>query len=343
MLRHPPPRMIFERFAKYNEKVSTEASASGKMQIMSVHRRRLWCTGAICIALWTAFTTLSSAAPEALAQSASHSQPALSAGADAPSLLTLENVILPPFLTLRTPGETGIVIAHRGDSSAAPENTMPAFTSSTRAGAEYFEIDLRLSKDGVPVVIHDKTVDRTTDGTGVVSEMSIDELRALDAGSWFSDSFTETRIPTLDEVLRHAAESGSDVVIEYKGTWTQVDIKKTVDMITAAGLEGNVIAQSFSKKTVANISNAAPGLPVGWLTQALNASIVATAQKIGADAVNPTVATARGVVLAHRAGLGVFVWTHDADPDWEALTAMGVDGIITNRPGALQEWMLVRA
>lgn len=310
------------------------------MQIMSVHRRRLGYTGVICIAVWTAFTTLSTPAPDALAHVPTETHQVLTPSGSSPSLLALERITLRPFVALREPSQPGVVIAHRGDSQAAPENTMPAFIAATAAGAKYFEIDVRLSRDGVPVVIHDKTVDRTTGGTGVVAEMTIDELRALDAGSWFSDSFADTKIPTLDEALIHAAASGTGVVIEYKGTWVPADIRTTVAMITDAGLEGKVIAQSFGEKTVANVSEVAPALPLGWLTQTIDAAIVSTAQNIGADAVNPRHATTRSVALAHRAGLGVFVWTHDADTDWEVLTAMGVDGIITNRPQPLAEWML---
>ncbi|WP_300267930.1 glycerophosphodiester phosphodiesterase family protein [Microbacterium sp.] len=309
---------------------------------MSVHRRRLWATGIIGIALWTAVTTLSSSAPEALAQPVDSDRSATTTNALRP-LLPNEALTLQPFLSLREPGEIGAIIGHRGDSQAAPENTMPAFASTAEAGAEYFEIDLRLSSDGVPVVIHDKTVDRTTDGEGLVAELTIDELRSLDAGSWFDDSFAGTAIPTLDEVLAHAAAGDAGVVIEYKGAWSATEVAGTVEMIQDAGLEGEVITQSFSKKTVANIAQVAPGLPVGWLTKTIDSSIVATAQKIGADAVNPNRVGPRGVDLAHRAGLGVFVWTHDDDPDWAALTSMGVDGIITNRPGALVEWMLRRA
>lgn len=309
---------------------------------MSVHRRRLWCTGAICVAVWAALTTVSTPAPQAFAHPPVDDRAVRTSSSSAASLLGLDMITLRPLVVLREPGQLGVIIAHRGDSSAAPENTMPAFASTTHAGAKYFEIDVRLSKDGVPVVIHDSTVDRTTNGTGVVAEMTAAELRALDAGSWFSDSFADTKIPTLDEVLAHVAASTVDVVIEYKGKWAQEGIQATVDMIEAVGLEGRVITQSFSEKTVANISQVAPELPVGWLTQTLDASIVATAQKIGADAVNPSSATAHGVALAHRAKLGVFVWTHDADPDWEELTAMGVDGIITNRPDALHEWMRER-
>lgn len=310
------------------------------MLIMSVRRRRLSGAGAICIAAWTAFSALSSPAPDALAHPPVDTHVASTTHSSPPSLLTLDMVILRPFAVLRAPGEQGAIIAHRGDSSAAPENTMPAFASTTDAGAQYFEIDIRMSQDGVPVVIHDKTVDRTTNGTGLVAEMTAAELRTLDAGSWFADSFAGTRIPTLDEVLAHASNSAVDVVIEYKGTWNKTNIRTTIDMIEAAGLADNVITQSFSEKTIARISKISPDLPVGWLTQTIDRSIVSTAKKIGADAVNPKSATARGVALAHRARLGVFVWTHDEDPDWEELTEMGVDGIITNRPAALYAWML---
>ncbi|MGL3149476.1 glycerophosphodiester phosphodiesterase [Microbacterium sp. A82] len=306
---------------------------------MSVHRRRLWCAGAVWVVMWAAVSALSSPAHGALAQFPSDASTSYSSASDRPSLLTLDTIILRPLVVLREPGQPGVVIAHRGDSAVAPENTMPAFASTTDAGAKYIEIDIRMSKDGVPVVIHDSTVDRTTNGTGMVSEMTIEELRALDAGSWFDDSFTGTKIPTLDEVASHIADSSTDVMIEYKGTWSQSAIQTTVEMLDAAGLDGRVITQSFSKKTVANISELAPRLPVGWLTEKLDPSTIATAQKIGADAVNPSRASAQGVALAHQAKLGVFVWTHDSDPDWESLTAMGVDGIITNHPVALYEWM----
>ncbi|MGM7670996.1 glycerophosphodiester phosphodiesterase [Microbacterium sp. A93] len=306
---------------------------------MSVRRRRLSGTGAVCAAVWAVFTGFASPAAEAITHSPLDAGTVISQSDGERSLLSLDRVLRRPLAVLRLPGQAGAIVAHRGYSSAAPENTMPALSSTTAVGAEYFEIDIRLSKDGVPVVIHDSTVDRTTDGTGAVADMTIEQLRALDAGSWFDDTFADTRIPTLDEVLDYVADSGADVVIEYKGTWSAAGIRTTIDMIDAADLENKVLTQSFSQKTVANISKVAPTLPVGWLTDTINASIITTAQQIGADAVNPSRATARSVAQAHRAGLGVFVWTHDEDADWEALTAMGVDGIITNRPDALQKWM----
>lgn len=260
------------------------------------------------------------------------------------SVVRYDNIVLSeidplPPITLRAPGETGVIVGHRGNSSVAPENTMPAFVSSTRSGAEYFEIDIYMSADGVPVVMHDGTVDRTTDGTGAITAMTLDEIRQLDAGSWFAPAFAGTKVPTLEEVLTYVAGGGSDVVIEYKGEWSVEDTQVTVDLIEAIGVENKVFAQSFSSTSVANFAAVAPDLPVGWLTGSIDASIVATAEQIGADAINPSSATAESVALAHEHGLGVFVWTQDNPTAWASLTAMGVDGIITNRPDALRGWM----
>lgn len=260
------------------------------------------------------------------------------------SVVRYDNIVLEeidplPPITIRQPGETGVIVGHRGNSSVAPENTMPAFVSTTRAGADYFEIDITLTQDGVPVVIHDDTVDRTTDGTGAVRDLTLEQIRALDAGSWFSPAFVGTKIPTFDEVLTYVANGGADVVIEYKGDWNVEDTQRTVDMIEAAGVQNRVFAQSFSTTSVANFAAVAPDLPVGYLTGGIDAAIIDTARQIGADAVNPSTATAESVALAHDAGLGVFVWTQNSPDAWASLTAMGVDGIITDRPDALRGWM----
>ncbi|WP_460801260.1 glycerophosphodiester phosphodiesterase [Microbacterium sp. GXF6406] len=301
---------------------------------MRLRRRRLWGLVLLSAGIWGAVTT--AVAPPASAAAVIH--PVSSMATAVPPSALRDLVTLRPFTELHSPGKTGLVIAHRGNSAQAPENTLPAFASMAAADAAYLELDIRLSADGIPMVIHDATVDRTTDGTGNVSEMTARELRALDAGSWFSEDFRSTRIPTLAEALEHAAAHRQDVLIEYKGSWKRSDIRTTMKLIASAGLERRVIAQSFSRRTVANIAAVAPDVPLGWLTHDLDTLAVHTALTIGADAVNPATATADTVALAHRAGLGVFVWTHDEDAAWEAYTQMGVDGIITNRPGALTAW-----
>ncbi|MFT4258197.1 glycerophosphodiester phosphodiesterase [Microbacterium sp.] len=308
---------------------------------MSVRRRRLWGTGVIGVALCvTSATVLTPPAQATVPAAASHAS-AASTKSSPPSLLALFS--LRPRVALREPGQPGAVVAHRGASTMAPENTLPAIAAAADAHADYVEIDIRMSSDGVPVVIHDSTVDRTTDGTGSVSALTLAELQRLDAGSWFSQEYAGIRIPTLEQVLALTAETRLSIVIEYKGRWTPAAIRTTVDQIAAADLTGHVITQSFNEKTVENISAVAPNLFVGWLTDRIDASIVRTAQRIGADAVNPQSTTPQGLADAHDAKLRVFVWTKDADCDWEELTALGVDGIITNTPSALTEWIELRS
>jgi glycerophosphoryl diester phosphodiesterase len=106
----------------------------------------------------------------------------------------------PPIETLR-PNPAIMKIAHRGTTIHGPENTLPAFETAIEKGMEYVEIDVRFTSDEVPVVIHDVTVDRTTNGVGKVSDFTLSELKELDAGSWFADEFVGTQIPTLEETL----------------------------------------------------------------------------------------------------------------------------------------------
>ena len=108
------------------------------------------------------------------------------------------------------------IAAHRGVSSLAPENTLSAFQKAAAMGCEWIEFDVQLTQDGSPVVIHDKTVERCTNGVGIVSEMTLKELKLLDAGSWFSKEFCNETIPTLEEVLSLAKKYNMSVNIELK-------------------------------------------------------------------------------------------------------------------------------
>lgn len=104
-------------------------------------------------------------------------------------------------LTTVSPNLNINIVAHRGASKFAPENTLPAIVKAIAMGAQFIELDIRISADGTPVIIHDKTVDRTTNGTGIVGQLSLAELQQLDAGSWFDPTFAGARIPTLEEAL----------------------------------------------------------------------------------------------------------------------------------------------
>ena len=122
-----------------------------------------------------------------------------------------------PILDLREPGESATVTGHRGYSSIAPENTLPATIASRKAGADFTEVDIDFTKDNVPVIMHDDTVDRTTDGTGKIRDMMFSEFEGLDAGSWYSPEFTGTPVPTLEDLLKDLSTNGGKPPARVQG------------------------------------------------------------------------------------------------------------------------------
>ncbi|HEX9075950.1 MAG TPA: glycerophosphodiester phosphodiesterase family protein, partial [Anaerolineae bacterium] len=140
-----------------------------------------------------------------------------------------------------------LIIAHRGASNWAPENTLAAFQRACALGADGIELDVTLTRDGVPVVIHDDTVDRTTNGKGAVAQMTLEEIRSLDAGSWYSAEFRGEKIPTLAGVLQAVGQCGL-VDIELKGTKLKADGLEAaaIRAVESAGMHERVILSSFN-------------------------------------------------------------------------------------------------
>lgn len=236
------------------------------------------------------------------------------------------------------------VIAHRGNSAVAPQNTLAALEAAWRAGADSIEIDIQHSADGVAVVIHDDTVDATTDGSGAVNDLDLVELRRLDAGSWFSPAYAGQRVPTFAEVIAFlTARRGIDLLLELKGDWPADAARGVGEAIREAGLEGRVIAQSFSTTTVAVLAEVAPDLRRGLLIGEAGTGLLELCADLGVMACNPhgELLRAHPELLAelHGAGLQVMVWTANEPEQWAALTAAGVDAIITDRPDALRGWL----
>ncbi|WP_240645733.1 glycerophosphodiester phosphodiesterase family protein [Georgenia sp. SYP-B2076] len=237
-----------------------------------------------------------------------------------------------------------LVIAHRGNSSVAPENTLVALESAWRAGADMVEIDLQLTRDGVAVVIHDDTVDRTTDGTGRVDALDAARVAALDAGSWFAPGYTGERVPTAAELIGFlAARPGLGLLAELKGVWGAEDVRRVTDAAAAFGLAERIIVQSFEVTTVEALRDVAPALPRGLLIDAVPDDLPALCRRLAVMTCNPA-----GPLLAeepdlvgalHDAGLRVMPWTLDESVHWDAAVALGVDGIITNRPDRLRGWL----
>ncbi|OZV84386.1 glycerophosphodiester phosphodiesterase [Micromonospora echinospora] len=249
---------------------------------------------------------------------------------------------LAPNGLLRPEGAPLTVIAHRGASAAAPENTLAAQEVARRAGSDWVENDVQPSRDGVPFVLHDGTVDRTTDGTGAIRNLTSAQLKALDAGSWFAPHFTGARLPTLAEQLADLRNRGGNLLLEIKGAHTRDEVARIVEVVRAERMTTRVFVQSFDEAHLRYVRELAPELPLGLLRSTLDADPVALAKELGLAAYNPSDAalTARPSVVAdlRAAGVAVMVWTVDSATAWQRLEGYGVDGIITNRPAELAGW-----
>ena len=149
-------------------------------------------------------------------------------------------------------------VAHRGYAAVAPENTLPAFAAAVRAGATHVEFDVRTTADGVPVVIHDRTVDRTTNGTGHLWDLPYAEVTALDAGSWFSPAFAGLRVPTLAATLDLLAGGAHQLLLEIKRPATPAEVKAIVELVAERDLLDRTIVQSFDPEIVRLTREAAP-------------------------------------------------------------------------------------
>ncbi len=249
---------------------------------------------------------------------------------------------------LRAPGEPAFIAAHRGDRATAPENTLPAFASAVRSGSDFLETDVQLSADGYPVLMHDTTVDRTTDGSGVVRELTIAELRAFDAGSWYDTAFSGTRVPLLTEFLDLLVSSpDATALVELKDEWSTDDVRLLLGGIYFRGVQDRVVFASFSPGTVKSLRDAAPAIPRVLIRRDLPLDPVTVARRYDAIAIMTRTssldANPDAVAEMHAAGLGVLLYTLNNEDRWSKALAYGVDGIVTDEPSALDEWIAASA
>jgi len=228
---------------------------------------------------------------------------------------------------------TPFVWAHRGASQRAPENTMAAFALAAESGADGIECDVHLSHDGVPVVIHDETLERTSDGHGAVGRLSLAALKRLDAGSWFGPDWTGEPIPTLEEVLCWAGR-GVRVNIEIKS----FAAGRAVLDVLAGRPAARVLVSSFDHRLLAALRKQAPGLPLGYLCDSrLWRRALARAVRDAAESFHPRIDRLSPAMVraCHNAGLKIFPWTVDSPSTMRTLQRRGVDGWFTNEPGTL--------
>jgi glycerophosphoryl diester phosphodiesterase len=228
-----------------------------------------------------------------------------------------------------------MVIAHRGASSYAPENTLAAFDLALEMRVRHIELDVALTSDNHVVVIHDDKVDRTTNGSGLVTGHTLATLRELDAGSWFGAQFKGERIPTFDEVLARY-EGRVHIHTEIKGKSESLS-QRTADLIRKHGMERQVTVTSFQRVQLEKMRACAPELPMGWLVRELTDSIVAQAHAISvtqlcprADMVTPEV-----VHRLHAEGFVVRAWAVGTEEIMQRAVEAGVDGMTVNFPDKL--------
>lgn len=234
-------------------------------------------------------------------------------------------------------------IAHRGARDVAPENTLAAFEAAIAAGADGVELDVGRCATGEIVVIHDATVDRTTNGSGRVSEMPFDQLRELDAGSFSDPAYARERIPTLAEALDLMAGRGR-VNIEIKPVGPRANgiEGEVVEMVRARDMAEAVIISSFDPYVLQRTRRCAPEMRLGSLyapgPQAW-AMHIWRALFGQPNALHPYegLTTAGLVAHAHRRGQRVNVWTVNERAEMERLIRLSVDGIITDHPALLHE------
>lgn len=240
------------------------------------------------------------------------------------------------------------IVAHRGFRTATPENTMAAFAAAVKAGAQAIEMDVVMSADGVPVIIHDKTVDKTTDGSGSVGDMTVPELKQLDAGSWFDPAFTGARIPTFEEFASFmVGHPEVEILLEFKGPWNVTEVEVVFDLVVTHGLVERSMLQSFHPTTIASICEVAPNSDRGVLIETEPENLIERAVAANIYTINPDVDYLfEHPDLADRvraAGMKMQVWTANAPEQWERLVALGVDAIITDNPAGLAGWLAAQS
>jgi len=238
------------------------------------------------------------------------------------------------------------VIAHRGASGYAPETTLEAYRLALEMEVDGVEMDVHRLRDGAIIAIHDLDVKRTTDGRGKIPDLTLAELKALDAGSWFNRAFPEKarpeyvglKVPTLQEILDLVKGSRAGLYIEIKNPERYPDIESSLlSLLGGNGLRERARFLSFSSQSVRAIKTLDPSSHTALLASGTIRDPVQKALRVFADelAIRHDLATPAIVERAHQNGLSLSVWTVDRHSDLERMVRLGADAIITNYPDRL--------
>lgn len=231
-----------------------------------------------------------------------------------------------------------LIIAHRGASAVAPENTIAAFEAAIAAGADGIEFDVRLTRDGVPVVIHDETLRRTSRVRGRVADLTFAELNRIDVGSWFGQGqFVNERVPSLEQLFELFRSNNMVLYLEMKSLEQPRLAEACCQLIHDHGLKDRVVFECFEHSALEAVRNIDSTLKTAALFQPPSSFILKRAQAIGASeiALHHRLTNKRLIEKARLANLKVVTWTVD-DPAWVSRArTQGIDALITNNPSAL--------
>jgi glycerophosphoryl diester phosphodiesterase len=229
-------------------------------------------------------------------------------------------------------------IAHRGDSARAPENTLPAFRKAFRLGVRRIELDVRFTLGDVPVLMHDPTVDRTTNGSGDVTALTLDQVQSLDAGRWFAWRYRGTRVPTLYRALKLAQRRSAAVMVELKTRPTPAQMKQLLDRIRWLRMGQSVTVTSFDEATITDVRAAAPDLRTAIIDNPRYRRPASVLQYGRTYVVNQSSVTADRSLTWRRAGIALRPWTVDRVRGWRRMAHDEASAVVTNRPRDYLAW-----
>lgn len=230
-------------------------------------------------------------------------------------------------------GQAIEIIAHRGYSSVFPENTLASFAGALDIGADYIELDVQLSKDGEVVILHDESLERTTGVEGTVADLTCEELKELDAGSWFDTSFAGEKLPTLQEALELIRNMECRVYLELKDIGEQEGFEEAVlEVVNGCGMAEQCVFASFRYEYLQHFKELDENLQVLYNTTSEKTTLP---EEFPADYYGLSLGsiTQDHVNAIHEAGRKVYVWTVNTPTQMKTVQAMGVDGVVTNEPG----------
>lgn len=241
---------------------------------------------------------------------------------------------------MKIEGTAPLIIGHRGAAGEAPENTLRSFQLAFEQGADAIELDIHLSADGELVVIHDHTIDRTTNGTGAVADLTLSELKRYDAGGWFHEQFAGEQIPTLLEVFEIVPKDRM-VNIEIKAKTGGSLEAKLIALLRRTGMMEQAVVSSFNHKVLKHLKQIAPEVKIGLLYTANFVDHRICAEGFGAPvfSLHPhySMIDLGDVQLATESGMQVYPYTMNNEADMRAFIQAGVSGIITDFPGRLHQ------